>query len=72
MPQTPDAISAVIKRSLRAIGGGISGLVRLLIGLSHQITVHRRDTALWDTKKGGIATRDMLKLCHGASLGQEK
>ena len=71
MPQMPDATSALTERALRSIGGGIADLARLQIGLSYQITLHRRDTALWDTKKSGISTRDMLKLRHGPFLSQE-
>ena len=68
MPQAPDATSALIERALRSIGGGIVDLARLQIGLSHQITLHGRDTALWDHKKSGISTRNMLKLRHGPSV----
>ena len=64
MLETPDATSALIGRLLRAIGGGIADLARLQIGLSHQITLHRRDIALWDTKKS--ATRDIPGTCSSS------
>ena len=55
MPQTPDVTSALTERALSSIGGGIADLARLQSGLSHQITLYRRDTALWDTNKSGIS-----------------
>ena len=45
MPQTPDVTSALTERALSSMGGGIADIARLQIELSHQITLHRRDTA---------------------------
>ncbi len=71
IPLTEDIESAYAIRALRAIGGGIGDVARLLVSISHQISTHRRDAAMWDTKSRRVATRDMLALRHAPFLGEE-
>ena len=47
MPHPGDLNDSYLIRTIRALGSGIGDVAKLLVLVSHQLTLHRRDTALW-------------------------
>ena len=46
-----------VVRALRSVGSMIGDVARLLVHVSHQASLHRRDAALWDAKARQISSR---------------
>ena len=39
--------------------------------MSHQLTLHRRDTALWEGRARGLSAKDILSIRHAPSMGTD-
>lgn len=57
-----------ILRALRAMGSSLGDLARLAVGISHQLTLHRRDAALWEAKSHHLTGRQVTTLRHAPFL----
>ena len=71
MPHPGDVNDSYIIRTIRALGAGIGDFAKLLASVSHQLTVHRRDTALWEARARGISAKDILTIRHALSMGTD-
>ena len=67
-----DAITVpFIIRALQYIGGGLGDLARLATLSSHQLSLHRRDAALWEAKSRRISSRQLATLRHAPFLASQ-
>ena len=71
MPHPGDLNDSYIIRTIRALGSGIGDVAKLLVSVSHQLTLHRRDTALWEAKTRGLSAKDILAIRHAPSMGTD-
>ena len=67
-----DALSVpFILRALQFVGGGLADLARLSTCSSHQLSLHRRDAALWEAKSRRITSRQLATLRHAPFLASQ-
>ena len=67
-----DAITVpFILRALQYVGGGLADLARLATLSSHQLSLHRRDAALWEAKSRRISSRQLATLRHAPFLASQ-
>ena len=71
MPHPGDLNDSYLIRTIRALGSGIGDVAKLLVLVSHQLTLHRRDTALWEARARGLSAKDILAIRHAPSMGTE-
>ena len=60
-----------IIRALQYIGGGLGDLARLATFSAHQLSLHRRDAALWEAKSRRISFRQLATLRHAPFLASQ-
>ena len=60
-----------IIRALRYIEGGLGDLTRLATLSAHQLSLHRRDAALWEAKSRRISSRQLATLRHSPFLASQ-
>ena len=60
-----------ILRALQFVGGGLADLARLSTCSSHQLSLHRRDAALWEAKSRRISSRQLATLRHAPFLASQ-
>ena len=71
MPHPGDLNDSYIIRTIRALGAGIGDVAKLLVSVSHQLTIHRRDTALWEARALGLSAKDILAIRHAPFMGTD-
>ena len=62
MSHPGDLNNSYLIRTIRALGSGIGDVAKLLVLVSHQLTLHRRDTALWEARARGLSAKDILAI----------
>ena len=71
MPHPGDLSDSYIIRTIRALGAGIGDVAKHLVSVSHQLTLHRRDTALWEARARGLSAKDIFAIRHAPSMGTD-
>ena len=67
-----DAITVpFILGALQYVGVGLADLARLATLSSHQLSLHRRDAALWEAKSRRISSRQLATLRHAPFLASQ-